>query len=171
MKKKLVIIDTSILVVWLQIPGFTSSGEECLTKSQIDEKLQQYKEVGARLLLTIACLIETGNHIAHIQDGDIRRQKVNLFADFLISVVDKKDGWLMYNSEKEMWSENEIVNLANMWRENGIYKLSLGDASIITVANQLKPIFEVEVFTGDSQLRTISQMPIKPVYAPSKKRN
>lgn len=171
MKSKLVIVDTSILVVWLQVPGFEEAGEGRLSKAQVDEKLQNYKSEGAKLVLTIACIIETGNHIAQVKNGDIRRLKVNQFADFLINVVEKKDGWMMFYSEKDMWSENEIAKLAEMWRESGVYKLSLGDASIIKVANRLKAIYDVEVFTGDSQLRGLASAPIAPIYAPAKRRN
>lgn len=171
MKSKLVIVDTSILVVWLQVPGFEEAGEERLTKTQVDEKLQNYKSEGAKLVLTIACIIETGNHIAQVKNGDIRRQKVNQFADFLKNVVEKNDGWMMFYSEKDMWSENEIAKLAEMWRESGVYKLSLGDASIIKVANRLKAVCDVEVFTGDSQLRGLASAPVAPIYAPAKRRN
>ena len=98
------------------------------------------------------------------------KKSINLLI-FLINVVEKKDGWMMFYSEKDMWSENEIAKLAEMWRESGVYKLSLGDASIIKVANRLKAIYDVEVFTGDSQLRGLASAPIVPIYAPAKRRN
>ena len=171
MRKKVVIVDTSILVVLLQVPGFVDAGEEHLTYEQIKERITNYKGEGAIMLLTVACVIETGNHIAQIKDGDLRRNKVNEFASFLEDVVNNSNGWMMYYSEKDLWTKEEIVKLVNMWRANGIYKLSMGDASILKVANQLKQIFEVVVFTGDSQLSSLSLMPVTPIYAPNKKRN
>ncbi len=171
MKHKVVIVDTSILIVWLQIPGFEEAGEERITYKQIDERLNQYKSEGAYLMLTIACVIESGNHIAQIKDSERRREKVNEFAAFLESVVNNSNGWMMYYSEKDLWSKEEMLKLISMWRENGIYKLSMGDTSILKVANQLKYIYNVEVFTGDRQLHELSLVPAKPVYAPSKKRN
>lgn len=171
MKHKVIIVDTSILVVWMRVPGFEEAGEERLTFKQIDEKITRYKSENARLMLTVACVIETGNHIAQIKDGDLRREKVNEFALFLEDAVKNTNGWMMYYSEKDLWSKEEILKLVNMWRVNGIYKISMGDASILKVADRLKPIYDVEVFTGDNQLKTLSLAPLKPVYAPGKRRN
>lgn len=171
MKGKVVIVDTSILVVWLQVPGFKEAGEERLTFDDINERINRYKQEGAHLMLTIACLIETGNHIAQIKDGDLRRSNVNAFASFLEKTLNNSNGWMMFYSEKDLWSKEEISKLIAMWRENGIYKLSLGDASILNVVNQLKPVYDVEVFTGDTQLKTLSLVPVIPVYAPRQKRN
>jgi len=171
MKKRVIIVDTSILVVWLRIPGFSEAGTARLTYTDIDAKLKSEIAKGAILMLTMAVIIETGNHIAQIQNASLRKQMVNQFADFLQTTIETKNAWRVFYQENEFWTPNELQKLATQWRSQGIYKLSLGDASILKVTNCLKPVFDVEVYTGDTQLYSLSLIPITPIYAPKNKRN
>lgn len=171
MKRRVLIIDTSILVVWLGIPGFSDAGSQHWTMKDIIKKFEKEERAGARFVLTIATIIETGNHIAHIKDRDERRNKVIAFAELIEVAVSEKKSWMVYYSEHEMWSKEGLLMLADSWRSNGIYKLSMGDASILSVANALKGLFDVELYTGDNQLYELSMKPVEPRYAPMQKRN
>ena len=68
MKKHILIIDTSILCVWLQIPGMEECGRDSdkWTFKRVDEKVNKERKDGTDFVLPIATIIETGNHIAHI---------------------------------------------------------------------------------------------------------
>lgn len=64
--RKVLIIDTSIFCVWLQIPRM----EDCGTDNdkwnfdRVNNCIQEEKSKGTTLVLPLATLIETGNHIA-----------------------------------------------------------------------------------------------------------
>lgn len=71
MKKKVLIFDTSVMCVWLQVPGKDTcgQGETALTYNIVRKKIENEKKEGTIFVLPIASIIETGNHIAHA-DGD-----------------------------------------------------------------------------------------------------
>ncbi|MDM8548265.1 hypothetical protein [Candidatus Venteria ishoeyi] len=65
--RKILVIDTSILCVWLEIPGKTTCGtsNDHWDKVRVDDVIAQEEQQGAMFILPLASLIETGNHIAH----------------------------------------------------------------------------------------------------------
>ena len=65
--KKVLIIDTSIMCVWLQVPGMETCGpdDNRWTYERISEKIKNEQNDGVTFILPIATIIETGNHIAH----------------------------------------------------------------------------------------------------------
>ena len=69
-------IDTSILLNILDIPG-RNADKDMVTK----EFKQIIKDPNQTLILPLATIIETGNHIAHISNGCVRREKGELMAD------------------------------------------------------------------------------------------
>lgn len=60
-------IDTSVMANMLKIPG------KCNAAESVQEEFKQVIEAKEVLILPIATIIETGNHIAHIDSGNIRR--------------------------------------------------------------------------------------------------
>lgn len=83
MKKKVLIFDTSVLCVWLKVPGKETCGpeENLLTYDIVNAKIEEEKQQGTTFVLPIASIIETGNHIAH-SAGD-RHVVGHAFADFV----------------------------------------------------------------------------------------
>ncbi|MEA2060047.1 MAG: hypothetical protein U9P10_05940 [Thermodesulfobacteriota bacterium] len=73
--RKVLIMDTSILCVWLGVPGMATCGpdNDKWNKPGVDTKINAEIETQATLVLPFATLIETGNHIA--QAGHSRREK------------------------------------------------------------------------------------------------
>ena len=67
MKKKVLIFDTSVLCVWLKVPGKETCGPDNskMTYDIVNEKIEEEKKLGTTFVLPIASIIETGNHIAH----------------------------------------------------------------------------------------------------------
>ncbi len=155
MKKKVLIIDTSILMVWLGVPGFETAGTNNeWTKDKVSAKLQQEQEDGTDFILPIATIIETGNHIAQIKRGDVS-VFVNRFAELLEDVATNQTPWTLFRNQSELWTSEQLKDLANQWRKTGIMKLSLGDATIVKVAQYYWQIqqYDVEIFTGDGLLK------------------
>lgn len=76
-------VDTSVLVELLNIPQKSKNHEAI--KAEYEE-LTKNKDI---FILPVAVLIETGNHIAHISDGNVRRNIAIKFAEFLKKAVNK----------------------------------------------------------------------------------
>lgn len=89
-------IDTSIFVNILDIPNMNDK------RSQVIEEFQAViKDKSQVLILPLATIIETGNHIAHISNGEIRRQKAKRMAAFLENTASGKAPWKYYGKELE----------------------------------------------------------------------
>ena len=142
MKKKVLIFDTSVLCVWLRVPGKETCGpsNKPLTYHDVSKKIEDERQQHTTFVLPIASIIETGNHIAH-------------------SAGDKH-----FTEQSELWKKENLKELARKWRESVISGQSLGDASIVDVANYYSLAgFAVEIFTGDMGLKAYEptvQMPI-----------
>ena len=95
-------MDTSILVNILQIPGMS----QC--QGRVMEDLKDYISRKAVLILPLATIIETGNHIAHISNGDIRLKCAKKMATFLQKTVAGEAPWT--------YNKNELVQRTrNNW--------------------------------------------------------
>ena len=66
-------IDTSIVMNLLRIPHMCQEYES--VKKEFNEAIEQNET----LILPLATIIESGNHISHIADGNIRRKKAVKF--------------------------------------------------------------------------------------------
>ena len=63
-------IDTSIMCNLLEIPNM------CADKERIKKEWKEVLERKETLIMPLATIIETGNHIAHISDGRARNVKL-----------------------------------------------------------------------------------------------
>ena len=135
MKKKVLIFDTSVLCVWLKVPGKETCGPECkrLNYDYVNAKIEEEKSQGTTFVLPIASIIETGNHIAH-SAGD-RHVLSHAFADIISATADQISPWAAFTEQSELWRKENLKVLAERWRESVISGQSLGDASIVDVAN------------------------------------
>ena len=154
MKKKDLIFDTSVLCVWLKVPNKETSGPEgnTFTYDVVDAKIEEEKKKGTTFVLPVASIIETGNHIAH-SPGD-RHAVGHAFADIIAATADQISPWAAFTEQSELWKKENLKVLAERWRERVISGQSLGDASIVDVANYYASAgFAVEIFTGDQGLK------------------
>ena len=81
MSKKVLIIDTSILCVWLKVPGMETCGtkDSPITFEYVNSKIEAEAKTGrTTFVLPIASIIETGNHITHIKGATKKRLSLNL---------------------------------------------------------------------------------------------
>ena len=169
MKKKVLIFDTSVLCVWLKVPSKETCGPEdnMLTYDVVDAKIEEEKKKGTTFVLPIASIIETGNHIAH-SSGD-RHAVGHAFADIIAATADQISPWAAFTEQSELWKKENLKVLAERWKESVISGQSLGDASIVDVANYYaSAAFEVEIFTGDEGLK--AYQPSVAVIKPRRRR-
>lgn len=80
-------IDTSVMANMLKIPG------KCNAAESVQEEFKQVIEAKEVLILPIATIIETGNHIAHIDSGNIRRTIAQKFGEYLRKTAEGEAPW------------------------------------------------------------------------------
>ena len=74
----IVLVDTSVLLNVLDVPGRNQQRESVL------DELGAFIEAEDLLFIPMAAIIETGNHIAHMDgDGRLRRQAAERFVEVI----------------------------------------------------------------------------------------
>ena len=123
-------MDTSIVMNLLEIPKMCSDAEQVKAEFQkaVDEK--------EALILPLSTIIESGNHIAHIADGNIRREKAVKFQEFLKKTAKEEAPWTLYGVE---FTSEDLEILAEEFPEKALsMKMGLGDMSIIRFYEKYK---------------------------------
>lgn len=153
-KKKVIILDTSVLCVWIQVPGKEVAGEDgFINKEYVDKHIKEEIEKGAQLVLPLTTLIETGNFIAHTKTGN-RQPSIVQMVDIINRVADGTTPWLTLDSQSHLLKGEALKSLAADWSNTVINEdQSIGDAAIVKVAKYMALNFEVEIFTGDGGLK------------------
>lgn len=166
--KKVLIIDTSILCVWLDVPGMDSCGPDNnkWDKLRVNEKIQSETHKGTTFVLPLASIIETGNHIA--QATHSRKERGDALADLMRKSADQQTPWAAFADQTILWSPEKLKSLANIWPELAARKLSLGDTTIKDVAEYYAQMeCEVEILTGDMGLKAYE--PLVPAEKPRRR--
>ena len=166
--KKVLIIDTSILCVYLGVPGKDTCGtdENKWDKKQVDEFLKK-EEDSAYFVLPLAVIIETGNHIA--QANLNRYEMAQALADLMVKAADATTPWAAFTEQAEFWDAEGLKKLAAEWSKLAVQRISIGDATIKNVAEYYAKIgCQVEILTGDDGLK--AYQPTSPVQIPRRSR-
>ena len=160
--QKVLIIDTSILCVYLKVPFM----EECDPNhdkwdyKRVAEKINAEINQKSLLVLPLATLIETGNHIAHVQ-GE-RYDLAKSLSEIIVKVATAEEPWAAFTAQSELWGAENLVKLAYEWPKLAAEKLSIGDATIKNVANYyMESGMEVEILTGDGGLKAYEPKVVK----------
>jgi len=168
MMGKVLIFDTSILCVWLGVPGKETCGskDNFWNKAKVEKILQQEEKLKTTFVLPLASIIETGNHIA--QSSNLRYEIALKLAELMKLTADNQTPWAAFTEQSELWNSEQIKQLADEFPQLAMQKLSLGDATIKGVADYYaKSGYEVEILTGDGGLK--SYEPAKPPLIPRRK--
>lgn len=153
--KKVLILDTSILCVWLKVPGKETcgSGTGKITYDMVSKKVDAEVEQGTTFILPMAAIIETGNHIA--QSTGNRFSIASSLVEIIHKSVDATSPWAAFTVQSDLWKEEALKQLANRWKGTVVSGQSMGDASIVDVANYYcQAGYEVEIYTGDKGLKS-----------------
>lgn len=152
--RKVLIIDTSLFCVWLKVPGM----EECGTDNdkwnfqRIENCIQEEIRQGTTLVLPLATLIETGNHIAQARTK--RRETAQALAKIMNYAADETSPWAAFGEQFEVWESEKLKELAAEWPDKAAEKISIGDATIKKVGDfYAKKGYQVEFLTADEQLK------------------
>jgi len=127
--KKVLIIDTSILCVWLAVPGKDTCGpdNDKWDRVRVNVKIQKETEAGTTFVFPLATIIETGNHIS--QATRFRRERGAVLADLMRKSADQQTPWAAFSDQSILWSSDKLKSLADTWPDLAIQKLSLGDVT------------------------------------------
>lgn len=166
--KKVLIIDTSILCVWLEVPGMDDCGpdNDKWNKQRLDEKIEGEEQAHTTFVLPLASIIETGNHIS--QAAHSRRERGQALAELMRKSANEQTPWAAFSEQSTLWSPEKLIRLADAWPDLAAQRLSLGDATIKDVAEYYAQMnFQVEILTGDQGLKAYE--PVTPAELPRRR--
>lgn len=150
---KIMIIDTNIMCVWLKVPGKETAGKNNEwnyenVSAHIDEEIKQ----GTKLCLPMTSVIETGNHIAHINGNKV--PPADDLKDIIIKSANGDTPWLVFDQQNGLWEAEKLTELITTWNTEVKQKeYALGDAIIVEIAKSYVANFDIEIFTGDNLLK------------------
>lgn len=167
MVRKVLILDTSVLCCFLNVAGKETCGPKADIWDQNRIKELQDSEKGATIVLPLAAIIETGNHIA--QAGSRRFETATEFCEQLKCVAEATIPWAAFSEQTELWSPENLKRIADAWPKEASAGVSMGDATIRDVAEYYaKTGMSVEIITGDAGLK--AYQPAAPVMVPRRRR-
>lgn len=152
--RKVLIIDTSILCVYLKVPHMDDCGSngDKWNYERVTEKINTEIAQNSLLVLPLATLIETGNHIAQAH-GERYIPAMEL-SKIIVKVATEEEPWAAFTFQSKLWSEENLVKLAEKWPKLAASGLSIGDTTIKDVAEfYMKAGYQVEILTGDEGLK------------------
>ena len=141
-------IDTSVMLNLLEVPDMCKDAEE--VKEQWKENLAA-KDV---LIMPAATIIETGNHIAHIANGNRRREIAGRFGEFLRKTAEGEAPWQLYDVKS---SKEELLYLADNIEDFATRGIGIGDMSIVYAYNhyieETPAIGTIMIWSTDAHLQ------------------
>lgn len=150
--RRVTFIDTSVFTNMLNVPGKNQNREEVVTE------FQERKEEGELFMLPVTTVIETGNHIAQVNNGNCRREAAQRYAMAVRKVACNEAPFQWHAVE---WGRNFLLRALEgadtnvSLVEHASNQLGMGDLSILTEAASYRDRVrgQVEVWTFDEQLR------------------
>jgi hypothetical protein len=168
---KVLIVDTSILCVWLRVPNFETCGSDSdrWDYEKVNAKIEEELSASTTFVLPLATIIETGNHIAQSQ-----RDPYTLalsFAEIIRRTANNETPWAAFTAQSDLWSSEKLNELAEKWPELAASRISLGDVTIKDVAEYYaeQSSTNVEIFTGDEGLKAYEPL-VKPAFIPRRRK-
>ncbi|WP_445400889.1 hypothetical protein ACSMX9_07120 [Streptomyces sp. LE64] len=129
MARRVEFVDTSILCNLLEVPG------KCQDRDEVREQLRRKRAArDCDLLLPVTAVIETGNHIAQLSDGYLRRTSAEKFAEVLRMVVAGRAPWALNEVEWNAMHLNALVDGGSSGMtlvEHAVNGVGCGDLNIL----------------------------------------
>jgi hypothetical protein len=163
--RKVLLIDTSLLCVWLQVPGRETAGNNEWDFERVEQTIEAEKAKGTTLVLPLATVIETGNHIAQAKtaNSEIKLIAAKKFAEIITYAADETTPWAKFREQIVLWEEEQLKELAAKFPNQAVEKTSMGDASIVILGwHYHQKGFHVEFLTDDDKLKSQEPPPPQP---------
>jgi hypothetical protein len=146
------IVDTSIFCNVLNIPHM--NGE----KEKVMKELEGFLENGTTLLLPMAAVYETGNHIAHLSDGKKRRSFAKVFVEQVRKAMTGEAPWQVM----QVPTIEEVGEWLSSFPDSAMRGAGMGDLSIVKEWEKFKskvPDHRVFIWSLDSDLQGYDHSP------------
>lgn len=157
--RQLQLLDTSILVELLQVPGECARHDTTL--AEFDARSAQATE----LQMPVAAIVEAGAHVGRIANGHERRACGRRFVNMVRSTVDRVAPWSFTPLDWDVAFLSELIAPTDERAPEIVESLSkqfleMGDLLIVAefrrVRANLDPrVVDVDVWTYDGNLRAI----------------
>ena len=147
-------MDTSIVMNLLEVPHMCADAE-CV-KAEFVKAVAENET----LILPISTIIESGNHIAHIANGTIRREKTLKFQEFLKKTAREEAPWTFYGAEL---TKEDLEYLDAEFPDRDLQmEMGIGDMSIIRFYEKYKEttpgIGRIMIWSTDAHLAGYTEM-------------
>ena len=116
----IVIVDTSVLLNILDVPGRNESRGEVLAE------LEKLIEASNHLFIPMAAIVEVGNHIAQLGNGAQRRAAAERFIAEVRKALADEAPWKPINFP----SNQEVLSWLDAFPDAAMQGLGMGDLSI-----------------------------------------
>lgn len=139
------IIDTSVFCSILKVPNRDQHHAEAISR------LRQLLENAATLLLPLATIYETGNHIAQNGNGDARRKTATAFVSQVQMAFTGEAPW----TPTPLHATDDFVQWLAEFPNRAVQGMGLGDLSILKTWEQqcqLHPAKRVYIWSHDKHL-------------------
>jgi hypothetical protein len=117
----IVLIDTSVFCNIIPVPGLDQD------RNEVMKELTRNIEENATLLLPMATILETGNHIAHLTGGQVRRKVAGWFCVEVKKALEGKSPW----TPTSFWEQDELFHWLREFPDHAMRRTGMGDLSII----------------------------------------
>jgi hypothetical protein len=115
------LVDTSIFCNIVEVPG------RCQQRDDVLDGLREKIEQGWNLLLPLAAIVETGNHVAQVSDGNQRRRAAQRFVEQVRQAIRGQAPWVV----TPMPDANDWLAWLDEFPDSAMRGVSIGDLTII----------------------------------------
>jgi len=149
-------VDTSVLLVYLDVPHMNAGRQAIVSEMKRKQKL------GVLFILPVAAVVEAGNHIAQVANGDARRRCARALEAVLRLSVQQTTPWTVHAAA---WDEAFLTSLCDgvagrmpsMLETMTTGQLGTGDLSILAERERYRQrvaVYEVGIWTLDERLKS-----------------
>jgi hypothetical protein len=149
----IVIVDTSILLNILDVPGKNERRDEIRR-----EFASLVKDQRTELLLPLVAVVETGNHIAQLDHGQLRRARGQRLVEIVRQALRGEAPWVLVPFPEREDLEKLLDGLADRL----VSSIGFADASMIAIGEREKrrwPKRPVRIWSLDGQLAAYDHRP------------
>lgn len=151
--KEIHLIDTSVLCCLLPVPGMCSGVEH---KAAFADLTALASRIGISLLLPMATIYETGNHIAHATE--LRYKTAQKFIGFVRAGFASQPPWTL----TPLPNHEQMGEWLNEFPEHADRQVGLGDLSIIKTYEEVRALnltSRVRIWSKDEHLSGYDYQP------------
>ena len=149
---RIVIVDTSVLLNVLDVPGFNQDRDAVL------DEFRNLVDAGANLLLPMGAVFETGNHIADVPAGRQRRRYAAVFTDQLQKALKGEAPWAL----APLPDADQLMDWLDHFPDDAMRGLGMVDLSIIKAWERTcaqHPAHRVSIWARDQHLTGYDRIP------------